>query len=106
LRPVLPVIKHHHEKCDGTGYPDGLAGEDIPLLARVLAIVDVYDALTSRRAYRDAMSHEEAMKILKEETGQGKFDPELAEEFEELIEQDQNVVKSPPLSLADGNGND
>lgn len=86
LKPVLPIIKHHHEKYDGSGYPTGLAGEDIPLLARIMAVVDVYDALTSRRAYRDAMTHEKAMSILAEETADGKFDPILFEKFEELIE--------------------
>ncbi len=86
LRPVLPLIKHHHERYDGSGYPSGLVGEDIPLLARIMAIVDVYDALTSRRAYRDAMTHEQAMRILRSETGDGKFDPDLFGRFEELIE--------------------
>ena len=66
----------HHERWDGTGYPLGLVGEDIPLLARVMAIVDVYTALTSKRAYKDAISHDDAMKIIKD--GQGtQFDPQL-----------------------------
>jgi putative two-component system response regulator len=85
LKPVLPIIKHHHEKFDGSGYPSGLAGEDIPLLARIMAIVDVYDALTSRRAYRDAMSHADAMRILREDTANNKFDPYLFKKFEELV---------------------
>ena len=86
LKPVLPLIKHHHERYDGSGYPGGLAGEDIPLLARIMAVVDVYDALTSRRAYRDAMTHEQAMRIQRCETEDGKFDPVLFGRFEELIE--------------------
>ncbi len=85
LAPVLPIIKHHHEKFDGSGYPSELVGEDIPLLARIMAIVDVYDALTSKRAYRDALSHVQAMNILREETEQGKFDANLLKEFEILI---------------------
>lgn len=86
LEPVLPVIKHHHEKYDGSGYPSGLAGEQIPLLARIMAIADVYDALRSKRSYRDAMSHHEAMQILRQETLDRKFDPLLFERFEEMIE--------------------
>ncbi|MEZ5244514.1 MAG: HD-GYP domain-containing protein [Acidimicrobiales bacterium] len=61
LNEVLPVILHHHERLDGAGYPDGLSGTDIPLEARVVAVADVWDALTSRRAYRDPMSQEEAL---------------------------------------------
>ncbi len=86
LEPVLPIIKHHHEKYDGSGYPSGLVGEDIPLLARIMAIVDVYEALSSRRAYRDALTHAETMKILSEETADGKFDPVLLEKFKQMME--------------------
>jgi putative two-component system response regulator len=86
LEPVLPIIKHHHEKYDGSGYPSRLAGEDIPLLARIMAIVDVYEALRSRRAYRDGMSHADAMRILKEETAAGKFDRFIIKKFEELLD--------------------
>jgi len=93
LRPVLPIIKHHHEKYDGSGYPSGLVGENIPILARITAIVDVYDALTSRRAYRDAMPHKKAMKILSEETADNKFDPLLFEKFQELIKTDKDSRK-------------
>ncbi len=96
LRPVLPIIKHHHEKYDGSGYPSRLAGEDIPLLARIMAIVDVYDALISRRAYRSAMSHEHAMRIFREEISNGKFDPVLFEQFEKLIEPVSEFQDTPP----------
>jgi putative two-component system response regulator len=91
LEPVLPIIKHHHEKYDGTGYPSGLAGEDIPLLARIMAFVDVYDALRSKRAYRDEMSYEAAMTIMREETEQKKFDPVIFKEFEKLIESSEDL---------------
>ena len=94
LRPVLPIIKHHHEKFDGSGYPSGLVGEDIPLLARIMAIVDVYDALTSRRAYRDAMSHAEAMRILREDTANKKFDPFLFEKFVALISSSSDLQET------------
>src|SRR5215467_14013095 len=63
LRRILPIIRHHHERMDGSGYPDGLRGEEIPLKARILQVADVYDALTNDRAYREALSHNEAMQI-------------------------------------------
>jgi putative two-component system response regulator len=71
---------YHHEKWDGTGYPYGIAGKDIPLPARVMAIVDVYDALISERPYKKPFTHEEAMKIIKEGKGT-QFDPALTELF-------------------------
>jgi diguanylate cyclase (GGDEF)-like protein/putative nucleotidyltransferase with HDIG domain len=83
--PVLPVVKYHHEKWDGTGYPEQLAGEDIPLTARVLAVGDVYDALTSNRSYRNAMSHEDALKTI--EAGSGShFDPQVVDAFMLIVE--------------------
>jgi putative two-component system response regulator len=95
LAPVLPLIKHHHERYDGSGYPSRLVGDDIPLLARIMAIIDVYDALTSRRAYRGAMTHEQAMRILQHETKNSQFDPTLFVRFEELIESSAEFRKSP-----------
>ncbi len=95
LKPVLPLIKHHHERFDGSGYPSGLAGENIPLLARIMAIVDMYDALTSHRAYRKAMTHEQAMKIFSTDTADGKFDPILFKEFEKLIESRSEFKELP-----------
>ncbi|GAB4344924.1 MAG: response regulator [Candidatus Abyssubacteria bacterium] len=91
LEPVLPIIKHHHEKYDGSGYPSGLAGEQIPLLARIMAFVDVYDALRSKRAYRDEIPYEAAMAILREETEQEKFDPVIFKEFKNLVETNESV---------------
>jgi len=70
----------HHEKWDGTGYPRGLKGDDIPLLGRIMAIADVYDALTSMRPYKDAFSHDEAVRIITESSGT-QFDPKLVELF-------------------------
>ena len=86
LAPVLPVIRNHHERWDGSGYPDGLRGEDIPLLARILQIADIYDALTTERPYKGALSTREALEILGAETRRGWRDPELAALFTELIE--------------------
>ena len=77
LAPVLPIIRSHHERWDGTGYPDGLAGENIPLLARILQVVDIYDALITARTYKPAMSHQEAIRIMEEEAARGWRDPEL-----------------------------
>jgi putative two-component system response regulator len=82
---VLPIIKCHHERFDGSGYPLGLAGGQIPLRAQIVAIIDVYEALRSKRAYRDAMSHESSMGILLQETAAQKYDPALIKQFEELI---------------------
>ncbi|MCL6515319.1 HD-GYP domain-containing protein [Alicyclobacillus sp.] len=73
----LAVIRHHHERWDGTGYPDGLRGEEIPLLARILAVADVYDALTSSRAYRAAWPRERALEVIREGAG-SQFDPACA----------------------------
>ena len=77
------VAKYHHEKWDGSGYPEGLSGQNIPLCARIMAVADVFDALTSKRCYKDAMSVEEAYKIIKESSG-SHFDPVVAEAFVKL----------------------
>lgn len=86
LAPVLPIIRSHHERWDGTGYPDGLQGEDIPLLARILQIADVYDALTTERPYKAAHTPEEAFRILDEEASRGWRDIELLTLFREIRE--------------------
>ena len=85
---VLPVIRHHHEKMNGTGYPDKLKGEEIPLTARILQIVDVYDALTTSRPYKPALTVEEALVVMKKEVSKGWWDPHVFAEFERLIEKD------------------
>jgi cyclic di-GMP phosphodiesterase len=84
LAPVLPIIRNHHERWDGTGYPDGLRGERIPLLARVLQTVDIYDALTTARSYKPALGHGEALRILEQEVARGWRDPELTPLFAEI----------------------
>jgi len=81
---VTPMVRSHHERWDGQGYPDRLAGEDIPLAARILCIADVYDALTTERSYKKAFSHLEAMEIMRRESGR-QFDPQLFAKFEELV---------------------
>ena len=85
FRLVLPVIRYHHEKLNGTGYPDGLKGEDIPLTARVLQIVDVYDALTTERPYKSAFASSKALEIMEEEVNKGWWDPRIFGEFRRLV---------------------
>jgi putative two-component system response regulator len=85
FRLVLPVIRHHHEKLDGSGYPDGLKGEAIPMTARIMATVDVYDALTTDRPYRSAHSPEEAFAIMQEEVNKGWWDGQLVAKFRKVI---------------------
>jgi putative nucleotidyltransferase with HDIG domain len=81
---VLPIVESHHERWDGTGYPNGLCGEAIPLTARVVCIADVYDALTSRRSYKERFTHEQAMLVMRRDRGHA-FDPELFDRFEEVV---------------------
>ncbi len=95
--PVLPVVKYHHEKWDGTGYPEGLKGEDIPLTARIMAVADVYDALTSTRSYRTAWPHEKAAEVINKDAG-SHFDPMVVQAFNEVIVQ---VIEE---MLSEGNG--
>lgn len=87
LRPVLPIIRNHHERWDGGGYPDGLRGEQIPLLARILQIADIYDAITSRRSYKTAFSSSEALELMRQEVNRGWRDPALFSLFCSIIEQ-------------------
>lgn len=87
FRLVLPIIRHHHEKCDGSGYPDGLRGEAIPITARVLQIVDVYDALTTERPYKKALSSSDAIRVMQEEVSKGWWDAQIFAQFERLVRQ-------------------
>lgn len=82
---IRPMVRHHHEWWDGSGYPDKLAGENIPLSARILCIADVYDALTTDRPYRQGFSHEKAMEIMENDVGR-LFDPELFGYFREIVD--------------------
>ncbi len=84
LKPVLPIIRYHHERWDGGGYPDGLRGEDIPLSARILQVADIYDALTTARPYKPALDSEKAFQVLDEEASRGWRDPELVFLFKQL----------------------
>ena len=86
LRPVLPIIRHHHEHGDGSGYPDALRDDEIPLLARIFQVVDVFDALTNDRPYRKALAIEEALALQRKETSRGWWDGELFEAFSTMLE--------------------
>ncbi len=88
---IRPVVRNHHERWDGTGYPDGLRGIEIPVSARILCVADVYDALTTARSYRPALSHEEAMRIMERDSGTA-FDPEIFAIFKRLVEERRQLV--------------
>jgi putative two-component system response regulator len=85
-RELLSLIRHHHEKLDGTGYPDGLKDSEIEVHSRIMAIVDVYDALNTDRPYRNALPREEVLEILREETTRGWWDPYLMMKFIQMVE--------------------
>ena len=85
FRHVLPIVRHHHEKLNGSGYPDGLCGDAIPITARVLQIVDVFDALTTERPYKKAFSIGDALQTMKEEIARGWWDPHVFDQFEQLV---------------------
>ena len=84
VRGVIPLIRWHHERPNGTGYPDGLAGAAIPLLVRVLSVADVYDALASERPYRGVLPHDMCLRLLHKDADRGDLDPELVNAFCEL----------------------
>jgi putative two-component system response regulator len=84
LRRILPAIRHHHERMDGSGYPDGLCGYEIPLMARILQIADIYDALITTRPYRNALSREDALETLNREAGYGWLDDSLVRKFAQI----------------------
>ena len=84
MAPILPIIRHHHERWDGSGYPDGLKGEQIPLLARIMQIADIYDALANPRSYKAACAPDQALAIIQEETRRGWRDPQIVKVFLQL----------------------
>lgn len=91
IKTGLEIVANHHEKFDGTGYPKGLKGEDIPLAGRLMAIIDVYDALTSKRVYKDAYSHEVSLELIKNESGKH-FDPVIVTSFLEIEKEIFDIV--------------
>jgi response regulator RpfG family c-di-GMP phosphodiesterase len=103
---VLPVIRAHHERFDGTGYPDGLRGREIPMGARIVSVVDAFVALTSDRPHRAALGSEEALDTLVRQAGR-QFDPEVVEAFQKVLDKrlsERRTDRKPRVLLADANG--
>ncbi|MDP9158939.1 MAG: response regulator [Acidobacteriota bacterium] len=92
LRLVLPIIRSHHEHTDGSGYPDGLRKDEIPLLPRILQVVDIYDALRTARPYKPALHHEQAVATMRNEAHAGLWDEELVMEFFSMLKKQQRVA--------------
>src|SRR3979490_241484 len=92
LHLVLPIIRHHHEHSDGSGYPDGLRMSEIPLLPRVLQVVDVYDALRTARPYKPALPHDQAALTMRGESHTGLWDPELVDEYFRMRDERRQVA--------------
>lgn len=91
MHPIVPLIKHHHEAWDGSGYPDGLKGERIPLISRIVAVADTYDAMTSDRPYRKAKTNSHAINEIKKCSGT-KYDPKVVKAFVEVLEEQSTAV--------------
>ena len=87
LKPVLPIIRHHQERFNGSGYPDGLRGGEIPIPASIIGVVDCFDALITERPYRSALTKEKALEIMDEETKRGLWDPELFRILRYILEE-------------------
>jgi HD-GYP domain-containing protein (c-di-GMP phosphodiesterase class II) len=96
LDPSLPIVRHHHERWDGTGYPDGLRGEAIPLPARLFAVVDAYDAITADRPYRRGAPHSAAIETILRDAGTH-FDPHMAAAFAEMMRERLSQRERPHL---------
>jgi putative two-component system response regulator len=100
LQAVRPIVRHHHERFDGSGYPDRLCGEQIPLLAQITGIVDVYDAITSPRSYQEALTPEAAVTVLLEQAASGWRNPGLVEEFAEVIRSGRLEIYETPHPIS------
>lgn len=84
LRDVVEIIRYHHERYDGNGYPNGAKGDEIPLSSKIISVADAYDSMVSKRSYRESLSHEQAMQIINEQSGK-QFDPEVVTAFNGII---------------------
>ncbi len=96
LEPIVPLIKHHHERYDGTGHPDGLSGEEIPIGARIISITDTFDAIISRRTYSNERTRDDAIRIFSEERGSGQWDPDLVDRFLDFLSKESNLPSDAP----------
>lgn len=101
MQRTVDIVRCHHERWNGTGYPAGLAGEKVPLLARVFQIVDVYDALSSERPYKPAFPHEKVIGIMEQETVSGFWDPELMAAFLKILRERPEILQRPEQSEKD-----
>ncbi|NMM13360.1 MAG: response regulator [Rhodoferax sp.] len=101
MRLTVPIIRHHHERWDGSGYPDGLRGEEIPLLARVFQMVDIYDALAHARPYKPAMERLQVIEVLEAEAARGWRDPALTAIFLEIVKTHPEAINVPVSSHDD-----
>ncbi|MCI0370708.1 MAG: response regulator [candidate division NC10 bacterium] len=104
IRYLLPIIRHHHEKFNGTGYPDGLQGEAIPITARIVGIVDMYDALVTDRPYRPRLSREGAFAILRGGAADGTLDPGLVASFVTMVQEEEEGLAPVPGAVAPAAG--
>lgn len=95
MRETVPIILYHHERWDGSGYPEGLSGDSIPMLARVFQIVDIYDALANERPYKKALARDEIIQILEAETAKGWRDPDLITEFMKMLQESPERLSVP-----------
>lgn len=98
LKDVVEIIKYHHERFDGHGYPYGLSGDKIPLNAKIISIADAYDSMVSKRSYREGLVHDDAMKRIEEQSG-GQFDPMIVDAFRTIIPDALNEIKEFELQL-------
>jgi putative two-component system response regulator len=94
LRGMLPIIRSHHERPNGSGYPDRLSGEEIPLEARIVCLADVYDALATTRSYKRAFTRERCIEVLRQDTGKGLFDPQVVEAFVAYLTEREESVRT------------
>ena len=95
MQLTYPIILHHHERWDGGGYPHGLVGEEIPLLARVFQTVDIYDALANERPYKKALHRDEVIRIMEEEVFKGWRDPEISHLFLKIVRETPELLNAP-----------
>ncbi len=102
--PVAPVVRYHHERWDGRGYPDGLKGDEIPMTARILSVSDCFDAVREERQYRGAMSREEAITLLKENSG-AMFDPAIVKAFLNHLDEFESEIREQGIQLQSFTGN-
>ena len=92
FKEIIPIVLHHHERFDGRGYPSQLKGEDIPYFARIAAVADTFDAMTSKRSYRDAMPLEKVISEIERCTGT-QFDPKIAPVFLDILKNDYGKIE-------------